>query len=299
MNLSELVSQGQANPVLLATMAIALGALHGLEPGHSKTMIAAYVIAIRGTVSQAVLLGLSAALSHVVIVWVLALLGLLYGEALIGERMEPWFIIASGAIIVMLSVWIFRQSWKAGKRTVFAQHRHHHAGTAHPHHDAGHHDHYHDHDHDHCHADPAAAQTHAVSRQHGSVDAHALAHARGIEARVGSGRTSTYQTVLFGLTGGLIPCPAAITVLLLCLSLGQIGLGLTLVAGFSIGLALTLVVAGTLAAFGMRYAAARSSRFEVLWSWAPCVSSALIGVVGLLMVYTGWSQLVHHPVYQG
>lgn len=113
MTLSELISQGEASPVLLLLMAMALGALHGLEPGHSKTMIAAYVIAIRGTVGQAVLLGLSAALSHVVLVWVLALLGLRFGDALIGERMEPWFIMMSGAIILMLSVWMFRQSWRA------------------------------------------------------------------------------------------------------------------------------------------------------------------------------------------
>lgn len=47
MTFSELISQGEASPVLLLLMAMALGALHGLEPGHSKTMIAAYVIAIR------------------------------------------------------------------------------------------------------------------------------------------------------------------------------------------------------------------------------------------------------------
>lgn len=115
MNLSELVVRGEANPALLLVMAIALGALHGLEPGHSKTMIAAYVIAIRGTVGQAVLLGLSAAFSHVVIVWILALLGLRYGDELIGERMEPWFIMASGAIILLLSVWMLWQSWHARK----------------------------------------------------------------------------------------------------------------------------------------------------------------------------------------
>ena len=46
-----------------------LGALHGLEPGHSKTMMAAFIIAIRGTVRQAVLLGVSAAISHSAMVW--------------------------------------------------------------------------------------------------------------------------------------------------------------------------------------------------------------------------------------
>ncbi|MRE26914.1 HoxN/HupN/NixA family nickel/cobalt transporter, partial [Klebsiella quasipneumoniae] len=43
--------------------AILLGALHGLEPGHSKTMMAAFIIAIKGTIKQAVMLGLAATIS--------------------------------------------------------------------------------------------------------------------------------------------------------------------------------------------------------------------------------------------
>lgn len=136
MDLSELVARGEANPALLLVMAIALGALHGLEPGHSKTMIAAYVIAIRGTVGQAVLLGLSAAASHVVLVWILALLGLRYGDEFIGERMEPWFIMASGAIILLLSLWMLWQSWHARSKKGAGRRLPHggDAGHNHPHH---------------------------------------------------------------------------------------------------------------------------------------------------------------------
>ena len=43
---STLVAQGQA--WLFIPSAILLGALHGLEPGHSKTMMAAFIVAIRG-----------------------------------------------------------------------------------------------------------------------------------------------------------------------------------------------------------------------------------------------------------
>lgn len=272
MSLAELISKGGSNPLLLAAMAIVLGGLHGLEPGHSKTMIAAYVIAVRGTVSQAVVLGLSAALSHVVIVWVLAVLGLLYGDELIGEAMEPWFMIASGVIIIGLSWWVFRQSLNANQGSTVPPHSHDHG--------AGH-----SHDHDYAHAH------HDHPHRHGPMDAHALAHAREMEVRIGSGRTSTYQTILFGLTGGLIPCPAAITVLLLCLHLGQVSLGITLVSAFSIGLALTLVTVGMLAAVSLRYVSQRSSRFDGLMARAPYVSSALIGLVGFVMIYAGWNHL--------
>ena len=61
MDIVALVEQGASNPFILMIFAMLLGALHGLEPGHSKTMMAAFVIAVRGTVGQAVLLGLSAA----------------------------------------------------------------------------------------------------------------------------------------------------------------------------------------------------------------------------------------------
>lgn len=64
---------------LFIPAAILVGALHGLEPGHSKTMMAAFIIAVRGTITQAVLLGVSAAFSHSLIIWLLAGLALHYG----------------------------------------------------------------------------------------------------------------------------------------------------------------------------------------------------------------------------
>jgi ABC-type nickel/cobalt efflux system permease component RcnA len=58
---------------------------------------------------------------------------------------------------------------------------------------------------------------------------------------------------MFGLSGGLIPCSAAIAVLALCLQLHQVWLGVGLVLCFSIGLAITLTTAGMIAAIGMRH----------------------------------------------
>lgn len=68
-DLSQLLQQSAAHAWLFIPSAILLGALHGLEPGHSKTMMAAFIIAIRGTVLQATLLGLSATISHTAVVW--------------------------------------------------------------------------------------------------------------------------------------------------------------------------------------------------------------------------------------
>lgn len=65
----------QGNAWFFIPSAILLGALHGLEPGHSKTMMAAFIIAIKGTVRQAVMLGVAATLSHTAVVWLIAFEG--------------------------------------------------------------------------------------------------------------------------------------------------------------------------------------------------------------------------------
>ena len=119
-------------------------------------------------------------------------------------------------------------------------------------------------------------------------DAHQLAHANDIRHRFANQKVTTWQIVVFGLTGGLIPCPASITVLLLCLQLKQIALGATLVLAFSIGLALTLVTVGAVAAIGARHATSRFSWFGEVARRAPYLSGGLIILVGLYTGYHGW-----------
>ena len=96
---SELLQQGSTHAWLFIPSAILLGALHGLEPGHSKTMMAAFIIAVRGTVMQAVLLGLAATASHTAVVWVIALAGLKFGAQWGTEATEPYFQLASAVLI--------------------------------------------------------------------------------------------------------------------------------------------------------------------------------------------------------
>ncbi|HFV5695072.1 TPA: nickel/cobalt efflux transporter [Escherichia coli] len=99
---------------------------------------------------------------------------------------------------------------------------------------------------------------------------------------------TNWQILLFGLTGGLIPCPAAITVLLICIQLKALTLGATLVVSFSIGLALTLVTVGVGAAISVQQVAKRWSGFNTLAKRAPYFSSLLIGLVGVYMGVHGF-----------
>lgn len=106
-----LLQQGAAHAWLFIPSAVLLGALHGLEPGHSKTMMAAFIVAIRGTVSQAVLLGLAATVSHTAIVWAIALGGIYFWQGLSAEAAEPYLQLASGVIVGAMAIWML---WRPG-----------------------------------------------------------------------------------------------------------------------------------------------------------------------------------------
>jgi nickel/cobalt exporter len=365
---STLLQQGTANAWLFIPSAILLGALHGLEPGHSKTMMAAFIVAIRGTKTQAVLLGLSAAISHTAVVWVIALGGMYFGQKWSAEASEPYLQVASAVLIAAVALWMIWRTWNQ-QRTCFQDdkhdHDHHHDETKHidtghgkvrlevfeegvpPHfrlfseskhghvwtadevrieaerpdgslqsftfvqrdgfveseqeipepHEfvarlrLGHEHHSHDYDvefveHDHHHHAIKDYEGLDVSAP-GYQDPHELAHANDIRHRFANREVTTSQIIMFGLTGGLIPCPASITVLLLCLQLKKIALGATLVLCFSIGLALTMVAAGVLAALSVKHVSKRWSGFGEFARKAPYFSGALMLLVGFYVGYQG------------
>ncbi|MDK9695376.1 MAG: nickel/cobalt efflux transporter [Siculibacillus sp.] len=383
LSFNELIQQGSANAWLFVPSAILLGALHGLEPGHSKTMMAAFIVAIRGTVTQAVLLGLAATISHTLVVWVIAAGGMYLWQGVEAETYEPYFQLASAAVIIVMALWMLWRTWSDQRNAAAAAGEHDHGhehgdghGSAHgdeirridtghgviavevfevgvpprwriraesghgwaadeivivterpdgarqaftfvdkgaylesldeiaePHEfmarvSLGHGDHTHDYDlafvegegHDHLHEELRGLEVSGSAYQ----DAHELAHANEIRRRFADRRVTTWQIVVFGLTGGLIPCPASITVLLICLQLKEFTLGFALVLCFSIGLALTLVAVGAAAALSVRQASKRWAGFGEIARKAPYLSSVLIISVGLYVGWTGWIGLVAH-----
>src|SRR5215470_10148315 len=190
---SELLQQGTAHAWLFIPSAILLGALHGLEPGHSKTMMAAFIVAIRGTVSQAVLLGLAATISHTIVVWGIALGGMYLWRNANTESFEPYFQIVSAVVIICIALWMLQRTWRERSRAKSNSHDHHH------HHGHSHRDeHDHDHTHDHGHEELRGLDVSTGDYQ----DAHELAHANDIRRRFADRNVTTMQIVMFGLTGG-------------------------------------------------------------------------------------------------
>ena len=106
----------QGNAWFFIPSAILLGALHGLEPGHSKTMMAAFIIAIKGTIKQAVMLGLAATISHTAVVWLIAFGGMVISKRFTAQSAEPWLQLISAVIIISTAFWMFWRTWR-GERT--------------------------------------------------------------------------------------------------------------------------------------------------------------------------------------
>ncbi|MFN3407355.1 MAG: sulfite exporter TauE/SafE family protein [Limisphaerales bacterium] len=350
-------------------VAIVLGALHGLEPGHSKTMMAAFIVAIRGTVRQAVLLGLAATLSHTAVIWALAFVGLHYSGKFNAEQTEPYFQMATGVIVVGMAAWMCVRA----RRETAARHHRHHAHEAHSPHGGvllptGHgfvevsvfethtpphlrlyfldgkkrplscpkpesvraetvrpngsrqtftfvaeenhlrattdlpephefkllvtlsHD-------GHAHTFETEVSEDHHPHAHGKSgeefqDAHEREHAAEIEKRFANRNVTTGQLVLFGLTGGLLPCPSAFAVLMVCLQLKEFTLGFALVLAFSIGLAITLVSVGSFAAISVKHASKHFKGFGAFARKAPYVSSAVLALIGLLIGLEGIRHLL-------
>jgi nickel/cobalt transporter (NicO) family protein len=272
-DIAAIIQSGAANAWLLLPVAIVLGALHALEPGHAKSMMAAFIIAIHGTVGQAVLLALSATVGHTIVVWALAILAWQMQDTALLEKAEPWLLLVGGLLIVTLALRIL------SRLGPLAGHPHDHS------HPQGHH-HAQTDGHDHHH-EPERGHAHKNMDE----DAHAAAHAAELKGQLSKGPVSNTDVAWFGFSGGLMPCPAAFAVLLACFHQKAYALGIVLVAAFSVGLALTLVAVGVLAALGAKALAARQTGLDRFSRWAPYASAGIVLAIGLVVTAQGLAAL--------
>jgi ABC-type nickel/cobalt efflux system permease component RcnA len=263
---------------LALLIAVALGAMHALAPGHGKTLMAAVAAARGGRARMKDVLPLAASVTVTHTLGVVALGLLVAAGSAAAPSVIAWLGIASGVMVTAAGVTLLRRAL----RTRAHQHQHgpthtHEAATAdrteerslvlvaahtatasaethaHPHtpghtHDHGHdHSHSHDHDHDHDHRHDHA---HGHSHDHGHPHPHDHDHSHTLEHTHG-GFTHTHAvaptlrgTILLGFAGGLVPSPSAVVVLVGAAALGQAWFGLLLVVAYGVGLALTLTAAG-------------------------------------------------------
>lgn len=278
---------------LLLALGIAFvwGAAHAMTPGHGKTIVGAYLVGSRGTLKHALYLGLTTTITHTLGVFALGLVTLFAAQYIVPETLFPWLSLLSGLFVVGIGLNLFFERFKssglvkwlgtskarhAGLQPAFETvavkkkheiHNHRFVlassrGHTHSHGDDHHHSHEHGHDHDH-HDHSHAEHSHTPPEE------------------------ITWRSLLtLGISGGLIPCPSALVVMLGAIALNKIGFGIVLVLAFSLGLAGALTGIGVL----FIYAGKLLNKFPSSGKFIgvlPVFSALFISLIGLGIVYRG------------
>jgi len=237
----------------LAAGWVLLGAMHALEPGHGKSLVAAYLVGARGRVFDAVVLGVTVTITHTATAVALGVLIGLFGEAMQGRVAGQALQIVSASLVLGIGAWMFRRLAH---------------GRGHHHHDHGH-DHGHDHDHDHDHAaGDATAEPRSIFGAGGVIG--------------------------LGVSGGLIPCPAALAVVVSMLGRAGTWMALGTVLLFSAGMGVVLTGIGiAFVKFGRLLAGRQPGRWV---NYMPAVSAFLVTLIGLalLVLAIGWPETMAH-----
>jgi ABC-type nickel/cobalt efflux system permease component RcnA len=183
--------------------------------------VTAYLVGSRGTRRDALTLGITVTVTHTIGVFALGLVTLSLSQFVVPEHLYPWLNLVSALLVVGVGLGVLRWRLREWRGVAAAGHGHHHHDHGHHHHDHGHH--HHDHGRDH---DPAGHHHHDGAGRRGLIGV--------------------------GISGGLVPCPTALVVLLGAISLHRVGYGLVLILAFSIGLAAAMTGIGVLAVSAKR-----------------------------------------------
>jgi nickel/cobalt transporter (NicO) family protein len=250
------------------------GAGHALTPGHGKTIVAAYLIGSRSTPWHALYLGLTVTLTHTLGVFTLGFVALFASQYVFPEQLDPWLGAVSGLIVAGLGGTMFwRRVWPLLPRQGGGHHHGFHD------HDHGHgHDHSHDHEHGHPHG-----------HEHHHMHDHAHRHSH-LPPGADSAPVSWRSLLGLGISGGLLPCPSALVLLLTAVSINRAALGMVLVVAFSLGLAGVLTTVGLLFVKGSRLIQGMS-RITTWGRLLPVASALVIMVIGIWLTAEAVSRL--------
>ncbi len=284
--LTGLVKAGQFSPLFLIgalLLSMALGTLHALTPGHGKALVGAYLVGSQGRTRDAVFLGTVVTATHTGSVLLLGLITLFAAHYVLPALIVPWLEVVSGVLVIAfgLNLLIRRGldlvSWLAHRR---AAERDQQLLEEHPHaHGADRHDH-HSHTRGHEHVHPGdRAETRSHELQAGQVNLRSL--------------------LTLGISGGLVPCPDAIAILLVAVAVNRIPFGMLLIVSFSVGLALVLIGIGIAMVHGVRLIA-RSDVLARFALYTPVISAVAVSGLGLGLTWSAYNSLkfaaaVSHP----
>ena len=241
--------------VLVAlVLALFWGAAHALTPGHGKAIVAAYLMGTKGRPRDAFALGGIVTVTHTIGVFALGIATLALSEFIVPEDLYPWMNLISALLVVAVGVTVLRQRVLAARGNDHDDHAH-----------SDHHGHHHQHE--------------------GMTDEE---HAR---AHLPAQGTGAKGLIAVGVSGGLLPCPTALVVLLAAISLHRVAFGLVLIVAFSIGLASVVTAIGLLA-IGARSTFKRVSFEGRVVRALPAVSALLVLGIGVAMTVRALPRII-------
>lgn len=195
--------------IILYSSALALGALHAFEPGHGKSLIAAYMLGTKGRAIDGIILGLIVTFTHTFSVVILGIIAKVMAGSLTSEQLHTWLGLLSSLLILGVGLWMLKDRLESNGNS-----HHFHFFCAKNTHEPTH-THHHDHKHDHHQNDKNT-----------------------------DGTINLWRLTLLGISGGMVPCPPAIAALLSAIGAGKIAQGLTITLFFSLGLGLVMMGIG-------------------------------------------------------
>ncbi|HVM70366.1 MAG TPA: sulfite exporter TauE/SafE family protein [Anaerolineales bacterium] len=295
--LAGLVRTQNFSPLFLAgafLLSLALGSLHALTPGHGKTLVAAYLVGSHGRKRDAIFLGSIVTLTHTGSVLIFGLITLLASRFIFPTLIAPWLEIISGLAVAGFGLSLFISRGRAFSTWYQAERAKKLAGHFRAMRLAvsGHVDEPsryvinvapqqpvapfrpHLHSEDHEHGEPGHTHSHPHSDEHEHGYSHPHSHT------LPSDQINWKSLLTLGISGGLVPCPDAIAILVVAVAIGRIPLGMLLIVAFSIGLALVLIGIGIAMVQGTRLIQ-RNEWLNHFSRYTPVLSAVVVLGLGI------------------
>ena len=273
--LTGLVKAQQFSPLFLLgafLLSLVLGSLHAMTPGHGKALVGAYLVGSQGRTRDAVFLGTIVTITHTGSVLLLGLITLIASHYILPALIAPWLEVISGVLVIIFGINLLIQRRHDLAR--FASNRIKQPAEGFSIKVA-----------DHTH-DKESSLLHTHDHTHVGEHDHSHPHTHAVPAN-----EITWKSLLtLGVSGGLVPCPDAIAILLVAVAVNRIPFGMFLILAFSIGLAFVLIAIGIAMVQGVRFITRSDilSRFSV---YAPVVSAVVVSGLGIVLTVSALNSL--------